>query len=136
VGSIDVHAVELVFLLLLLFVIAFGALARRLQLPYPIVLVIAGGLLAFVPAIPRVALNPDIIFLVVLPPLLYAAAWTTNWREFTSNIVNTLFLAFGLVSFTVLGVACSLVLTGRSDWCWALWSHRPIPSPLPPSHNR
>ena len=61
-GNGGVQAVELVFLLLLLFVIAFGALARRLQIPYPIVLVIAGGLLGLVPGIPRIALNPDTIF--------------------------------------------------------------------------
>jgi monovalent cation/hydrogen antiporter len=101
----NVQAVELVFLLLLLFVVAFGALARKLQIPYPIVLVIAGGLLGFIPGIPRIALNPDVIFFVILPPLLYAAAWVTSWREFSYNMVSILFLAFGLVTATVLGVA-------------------------------
>jgi Na+/H+ antiporter len=101
----NVQAVELVFLLLLLFVVAFGALAKKLQIPYPIVLVIAGGLLGFVPGIPRIALNPDVIFFVVLPPLLYSAAWTTSWREFSYNMVSILLLAFGLVTFTVIGVA-------------------------------
>jgi Na+/H+ antiporter len=101
----NVQAVELVFLLLLLFVVAFGALARKLQVPYPIVLVIAGALLGFVPGIPRVALNPDIIFFVILPPLLYSAAWVTSWREFSYNMVSILLLAFGLVTFTVIGVA-------------------------------
>jgi monovalent cation/hydrogen antiporter len=101
----SVQTVELIVLLLLLFVVAFGALAKRLQVPYPIVLVVAGALLGFVPAIPRIALDPDIIFFVVLPPLLYAAAWTTSWREFRFNLVSILLLAFGLVFFTVLGVA-------------------------------
>jgi CPA1 family monovalent cation:H+ antiporter len=104
-GYGGVQAIELVFLLLLLFVIAFGELARRLQIPYPIVLVIAGALLGLVPGIPRVALNPDTIFFVILPPLLYSAAWTTSWREFSCNIVNILVLAIGLVFFTVAGVA-------------------------------
>jgi monovalent cation/hydrogen antiporter len=99
-----VHAVEIVFLLLLLFVVAFGALARRLKTPYPIVLVIGGLLLSFIPGIPRVTLNPDVIFLVVLPPLLYNAAWLTSWREFSYNLVSIFLLAFGLVTFTVLGV--------------------------------
>ncbi len=101
----NVQAVELVVLLLLLFVVAFGALARRLQVPYPIVLVIAGGLLGFVPGIPKIALNPDIIFFVILPPLLYSAAWVTSWREFSYNMFSILLLAFGLVIFTVTGVA-------------------------------
>jgi CPA1 family monovalent cation:H+ antiporter len=97
----------MVFLWLLLFVVAFGVLARKLQVPYPIVLVIAGALLGLVPGIPRIALNPDTIFIVILPPLLYAAAWVTSWREFSYNMVSILLLAFGLVTFTVIGIAAS-----------------------------
>jgi Na+/H+ antiporter len=100
-----IHAIELVLLLLLLFVVIFASLARKLQIPYPIVLVIAGLLLSFVPGIPKVSLNPDVVFLVVLPPLLYSAAWLTSWRDFKFNLVSILMLAFGLVGFTVLGVA-------------------------------
>ncbi len=100
-----VHAVELVFLSLLAFVVVFAALARKLNLPYPIVLVVAGLLLSFLPRVPKVTLNPDIIFLVVLPPLLYSAAWVTSWRDFSFNLVSILMLAFGLVAFTVFGVA-------------------------------
>jgi len=112
-----IHAVELVLLLLLLFVIVFAALARKLQTPYPIVLVIAGLLLSFVPGIPKISLHPDIIFLVVLPPLLYSAAWLTSWREFKFNLVSILMLAFGLVGFTVAGVAATAewAFTGF-DW--------------------
>jgi Na+/H+ antiporter len=105
-----IHAVEIVFLILLLFVVIFAALARKLQTPYPIVLVVAGLLLSFIPGIPRISLNPDVIFLVVLPPLLYAAAWLTSWRDFKFNLVSILLLAFGLVGFTVLGVAAT------ADW--------------------
>ncbi len=101
----SIHAIELVFLLLLLFVVVFGFLAQRLRLPYPIVLVIAGTLLGFVPGIPRIKLDPDVVFFVVLPPLLYSAAWLTSWREFSYHLVSILLLAFGLVAFTVLGVA-------------------------------
>src|SRR6266478_5614800 len=102
-----IHQIELVLLLLLLFVVVFAALARKLQTPYPIVLVIAGLLLSFVPGIPKVSLNPDVVFLVVLPPLLYSAAWVTSWREFKFNLVSILMLAFGLVGFTVVGVAAT-----------------------------
>ena len=99
------HALEVVFLALLLFVVMFASLARKLQTPYPIVLVVAGLLLSFIPAIPHIALNPDVIFLVVLPPLLYSAAWLTSWRDFKFNLVSILLLAFGLVGFTAFGVA-------------------------------
>jgi CPA1 family monovalent cation:H+ antiporter len=100
-----VQTIEIVFLLLLLFVAAFGALACRLRTPYPIILVVAGLFLGFVPGVPRIILNPDVIFFVVLPPLLYSAAWRVPWREFSYNLVSIFSLAFGLVTFTVLGVA-------------------------------
>ena len=99
-----VHALEIVFLLLLLFVVVFGALAQKLKTPYPIVLVLGGLLLSFVPGVPKITLNPDFVFFVILPPLLYSAAWLTSWREFSYNLVSILLLAFGLVTFTVLGV--------------------------------
>src|SRR5512141_1478369 len=100
-----VHASQLVFVLLLLLVVAFGALARKLRAPYPIVLLLAGALVSLIPGIPRPTLDPDVIFFVVLPPLLYAAAWNTSWREFSFNLVSIVSLAVGLVSFTVAGVA-------------------------------
>jgi|SRR5581483_4435406 len=96
---------EFIFLLLLLFIAVFGFLARRIGTPYPIVMVVGGFLISLVPGIPEIALNPDVIFLVVLPPLLYAAAWTTSWRDFRYNLVSIFLLAFGLVGFTVAVVA-------------------------------
>ena len=104
-GSGQLHGFEVLLLTLLVFVVLFAALARKLSTPYPIVLVVAGLLLSFVPGIPRIPLNPEVIFLAVLPPLLYAAAWNTSWRDFKANLVSILLLAFGLVGFTVLGVA-------------------------------
>lgn len=116
-GGNSIHAVEIVFLLLLLFVVAFAALARKLELPYPIVLVVAGLALSFIPGIPRISINPDVVFLAFLPPLLYSAAWFTSWRDFKYNIVSILLLAFGLVGFTVLGVAyCAPYILQGFDW--------------------
>src|SRR5436305_10613143 len=100
----SIHAIEFVFLLLLLFIVLFGYLAKKLATPYPIVLVVGGLLLSFIPGIPRVSLNPDLVFLAVLPPLLYHAAWLTSWREFSYHLVSIFMLAFGLVTFTVIGV--------------------------------
>jgi len=73
-----IQGIEIVFLLLLLFVVVFGALARKLAIPYPIVMVIGGLLLSFMPGIPKITLNPDLVFFVILPPLLYSAAWLTS----------------------------------------------------------
>ncbi len=100
-----IHSLELIFLLLLLFVAGLAALAKRFQTPYPIVLVIGGLILSFFPRIPRVALNPDMVFLVILPPLLFSSAFATSWRDFRYNLVSISMLALGLVVFTVRGVA-------------------------------
>ena len=100
-----IGTVEFVFLLLLFFIVVLGILARKVGTPYPIIMVLGGLVLSFVPTIPDFSLNPDLIFLVVLPPLLYSSAWTTSWRDFRYNIVGISFLAFGLVAFTVIGVA-------------------------------
>ena len=64
-----IQSIQIVLLLLLLFVAGFTALARKLQTPYPIVLVLAGLLLSLLPGIPRVTLNPDLIFLAVITAL-------------------------------------------------------------------
>jgi len=101
----DIGKIEFIFLLLLLFVIVFGLLARRLGTPYPIVMVIGGLVVGLIPGMPAITLNPDLVFLVVLPPLLYAAAWNTSWRDFRYTLISIFFLAFGLVGFTVLAVS-------------------------------
>lgn len=100
-----IHSVELIFLLLLLFVAGLAALAKKFETPYPIILVIGGLILSFFPRVPHVALNPDIVFLVILPPLLFSSAFVTSWRDFRYNLVSISMLALGLVLFTVRGVA-------------------------------
>ncbi|HEX7159293.1 MAG TPA: Na+/H+ antiporter [Edaphobacter sp.] len=101
----SLHALETVVLLLLVMVAAFAVIAHRLKVPYPIVLVIAGLVLSFVPRMPRIALNPNLVFAIFLPPLLYASAWNVSWRDFRRNIVVITLLAVGLVGFTVWGIA-------------------------------
>jgi monovalent cation/hydrogen antiporter len=100
-----VQSAEALFLLLLVFVAIFAGLARRLKIPYPILLVIAGLILSFLPGMPRVELDPELVFLVFLPPLLHAAAWTLSWREFQRNFWSIAKLAVGLVAFTIAGLA-------------------------------
>ena len=100
-----VQNLEPVLILLLVCVVGFGWIAHRLKMPYPIVLVIGGLAMSVVPGIPRFYLEPDVVFLGVLPPLLFAAAFATSWRDFRYNLVSIAFLAFGLVGFTVIGVA-------------------------------
>ena len=99
------HAVETVILLLLVLVVVFAVMASRIKVPYPIVLVVAGLGISFVPRMPHVRLDPSIVFVIFLPPLLYASAWTLSWREFRRNGLVIGLLAFGLVGFTVWGIA-------------------------------
>ena len=112
-----VGGVHAIFLLLLVFVAVFAGLARRLKVPYPILLVIAGLQLSFLPGMPRITLDPNLVFLVFLPPLLYSAAWTLSWREFQRNFASIAMLAVGLVSFTVVGLAMTAgSLLPGFDW--------------------
>ena len=90
---------------LLVAVAALATLATRLKIPYPILLVLGGSLLGFVPKLPRVELDPDLVFLLFLPPLLYVSALFTSWRDFRANVRPITLLAVGLVLMTTLVVA-------------------------------
>lgn len=94
-----------VILILLLAVAALAVVARRFGQPYPIMLVLGGLLLGFVPRLPRIELAPDLVFLIFLPPLLYSDAWTTSWRDFRADLRNISVLSIGLVIATTVIVA-------------------------------
>jgi Na+/H+ antiporter len=98
------ETVELVTLLFIA-VIGLNAGARRLMLPYPILLVVGGLLLALVPGLPSVRLDPDIVFFIFLPPILWSAAYFTSFRDFSANTRPIALLAVGLVLATTGAVA-------------------------------
>jgi Na+/H+ antiporter len=91
-------------LILLAAVAALATLASRINIPYPILLVLGGLVLGFVPelvpAFPHVELEPDVVFLLFLPPLLYVSALFTSWRDFRANLRPISLLAVGLVLMT------------------------------------
>jgi CPA1 family monovalent cation:H+ antiporter len=90
----------------LLVAVAFLAfVARKVHVPYPIVLVLGGLAIALVPGLPRVQLAQDTVFLIFLPPLIYGAGWFTSLRDFRANLRSIGLLAIGLVLFTVVCVA-------------------------------
>lgn len=95
--------IELV-LILLAIVAVLVSLAGQLSLPYPIVLVVGGLALGFVPGLPVVELDPHVVFLLFLPPLLYWDAASTSWRDFRANLRSILLLAIGLVVATTLAI--------------------------------
>jgi CPA1 family monovalent cation:H+ antiporter len=92
-------------LLLLISLAGFGLLARKLQVPEPIVLVLGGLAVSFIPGLPQIELKPDYVFLIVLPPLLHAQAWFTSWKDFRDHLRAITLLAVGLVLFTTTAVA-------------------------------
>jgi CPA1 family monovalent cation:H+ antiporter len=98
---------------LLIVIAALAILAKKVALPYPVLLVIGGLALGFVPGLPQVELEPDMVFLFLLPPLIYPAAIFTSWRDFRANLGPISLLAIGLVLFTTAFVAAvAHALTG------------------------
>ena len=81
--------------------------ARGVNVPSPILLVIAGTLLAIIPGVPRIELPPDLVLLVMLPPLIYYAAFRMSWQAFCRNLRPIVLLAVGCVVFTTVTVAAA-----------------------------
>lgn len=95
----------LLVLVLLFAVFMLTMLAQKLKISYPIFLVIAGLGISFIPGIPKIEVEPELIFLIFLPPLLYESAWYTSWNDFWKWRRPIGMLAFGLVFFTSIIVA-------------------------------
>ena len=98
------NALELI-LVLLVVAAALAVAAERLKVPYPILLVVGGLALAFIPGLPQVHIDPELVLLLFLPPILFAAAWFTSWRDFAANKRPIAQLAIGLVVVTTTAVA-------------------------------
>ncbi|MEN3289656.1 MAG: monovalent cation/hydrogen antiporter [Bradyrhizobium sp.] len=94
-----------VFLILLVVLAGTALVARRTNIAPAILLMLAGIGLAFVPGMPAFAMPPELVLLVVLPPLIYAASVAMSWREFKYNLRSISLLAFGCVIFTAFAVA-------------------------------
>jgi Na+/H+ antiporter len=109
-----VHGVELVLISLLLAVAFLGAAAKWLNVPYPIVLVLGGLVLGLVPGLPHVALEPQLVLVIFLPPLLYAAAFFANLRDLKADLRVISLLAIGLVLCTaaVVGAVAHAIVPG------------------------
>ncbi len=116
----SLHQLEIIILLLAV-VLALTTIAQKISIPYPIFLVLGGLLLGLVPGLPTVTLHPDLVFLVFLPPILWAAAYFTSLREFRQNLRPISLLAVGLVLATTAGVAVvAHVLLPGMGWAEAI----------------
>ena len=101
-----------VILFLLLCAVALGWVARHFKFPYPIALVIGGGLLGFVPRLPQLQFDPQFLLVLVLPPILYQAALLTSWRDFKASIRPIAALTSGYSGSTRsrLPLPCTVIL--------------------------
>ncbi len=113
---------EEVLIALLVVVAGLARLAGRLNLPYPVLLVLGGVAIAAVPGLPEIRLDPDLVFLVFLPPLLYHAAFLTSPRELRTEWKAIGLLAVGLVALTIVAVAAVVHAVTQLDWpaCFVL----------------
>jgi CPA1 family monovalent cation:H+ antiporter len=94
-------------LLLLIAIAAVGVVAKRTDIPSAILLVLTGVVLALVPGLPAVRLPPELVLLLVLPPLIYSSAVAMSWREFRFNLRPISLLAIGCVVFTTVAAAAA-----------------------------
>src|SRR5678816_1315890 len=104
------------FLPLLAVLAVVAIVARRLNTAPSILLVIVGIGLALAPGLPRIQLAPEIVLLVILPPLIYSAGVSMSWREFRFNLRPITLLAFGCVVFTTCAVAVATHYLLKFDW--------------------
>jgi monovalent cation/hydrogen antiporter len=93
--------------LLLIVIAAVAVIARRLTIPPAILLVVTGVILALIPGLPEIELEPKVVLLLVLPPVIYASAVAMSWREFRFNLRPISLLAIGCVIFTTVAVAAA-----------------------------
>ena len=99
------HTVLPFLLAMIVAIVLLEMWATKLKIAYPVLLVVAGLLISFIPALPRVKINPDLIFFIFLPPLLFEAAWSVSFKEMKKwwRIISS--FAFLVVFFTALSVA-------------------------------
>jgi Na+/H+ antiporter len=96
--------ITLIFALLVAIVV-LTTIATRLTIPYAVLLVLGGLVLGFIPGLPTIKLDPELLLFLFLPPLIYSSAWLTSWQEFRANLRPILLLSVGLVLVTTIVVA-------------------------------
>ncbi len=92
-------------IILLAIITALAEITDKIKIPYPILLVLVGIGIGLFPGLPHISLDPDVVFLIFLPPILYAAAWSTSWADFKAAKRPITLLAVGCVIFTTCVVA-------------------------------
>jgi len=94
-----------IVIFILVVMIGLSSVADHIKIPYPVLLIIGGIAVGFIPSFRPIDINPEIIFLIFLPPLLYDAAFNISFKEFKTNINTIATLSIGLVFITAIGIA-------------------------------
>jgi CPA1 family monovalent cation:H+ antiporter len=92
---------------LLAVIAAVGVASKRSKVPAAILLVVTGVVLALIPGLPAIELAPQLVLLLILPPIIYMSAVAMSWREFRFNLRPIVLLAFGSVIFTTVAIAAA-----------------------------
>ncbi|WP_370899282.1 Na+/H+ antiporter [Chryseobacterium gossypii] len=100
-----IHNYVIISIAVLLSVMILVMIGQKLRVAYPIFLVIAGLLISLIPGMPHIEIEPDLVFLIFLPPILFEAAWFTSWQDFHKWRKQIFSMAFGLVFLTSIVVA-------------------------------
>ena len=99
------HATFIQYIYLILIILTLVMVAGKLKIAYPIVLVLGGLVLGFTTQFSNITIDPDLVFFIFLPPLLYEAAWQTSWKEFWKWRRVIMSFAFPIVILTSCVVA-------------------------------
>lgn len=106
------HFIDFIFLIII--ILALVMVANKIRIAYPIVLVIGGLLLSFTSAFSHVVIDPELVFFIFLPPLLYAAAWQTSWKEFWKwrRVITSFAFPIVIITSCVIALVSSSFIPG------------------------
>jgi Na+/H+ antiporter len=104
------------YVVLLIIILFLVMLANKLKIAYPVVLVLAGLALSFIPGLPAVSIDPELIFVIFLPPLLYEAAWYTSWKDFWRwrRVIASFAFIIVLITSLIVALVSNAVIPGFS----------------------
>ena len=99
---------------LVIVILLLVMLAQKMKIAYPIVLVVGGLLLSLIPGLPLVNINPELIFIIFLPPLLYEAAWYTSWKEFWRwrRVITSFAFLIVLITSLLIALVSNAIIPG------------------------
>jgi CPA1 family monovalent cation:H+ antiporter len=102
------------FIYLIMIILALVMLANKLRIAYPIVLVIGGLILSFISVFSNIEINPDMVFFIFLPPLLYEAAWQTSWKEFWKwrRVITSFAFPIVIITSCVIAFVSNMLIPG------------------------